>query len=61
MGFESHVIEAQLAHIDGSVKGVYNKAQYLEKRKTLMQAWSDYLDALRGDKEGKVIQFKKVR
>lgn len=38
-------IERQLAHIDsGSIRGVYNHAQYLEKRKEMMQWWADWLD-----------------
>jgi integrase len=47
LGFDSHIIEAQMAHVDNSVKGVYNKAQYLPARKAMMQAWSDYLDKLK--------------
>jgi hypothetical protein len=26
--------------VDASVRGIYNKAQYMEQRKELMQAWS---------------------
>ena len=38
-------IEAQLAHANGgSVRGIYNHAQYLEKRKEMMQWWADWLD-----------------
>ena len=34
------VIEKQLAHVDGSVRGLYNKAEYLPERKLLMEYWS---------------------
>lgn len=38
-------IEAQLAHANGgSVRGIYNHAQYLEKRKEMMQWWADWID-----------------
>lgn len=38
-------IEAQLAHANGgSVRGIYNHAQYLEKRREMMQFWADWLD-----------------
>jgi len=48
MGWPSHVIETQLAHVDrNSVRAVYNRAEYLEDRIRMMQAWADYLDALR--------------
>lgn len=42
-GFSSDVIEAQLSHEIPGVKGVYNKAKYLEQRKELLQLWSDKL------------------
>ncbi|QXG31680.1 tyrosine-type recombinase/integrase [Pseudomonas viridiflava] len=39
-------IEAQLAHVEAGVAGIYNKAQYLEKRAAMMQWYADYLDTL---------------
>jgi integrase len=39
-GFKADIVEKQLAHIDGSVRGVYNKAEYIEERIELMDAWS---------------------
>jgi integrase len=48
MGFRSDVIEAQLAHKErNSVKAAYNKAQYMQERKEMMQKWANYLDELR--------------
>ncbi len=47
-GFEPHIIELQLAHILGGVAAVYNKAQHLEQRTAMMQAWTDWLDDLKG-------------
>ncbi len=47
MGWSSAVIERQLAHADpNSVRAVYNRAAHLEERRTMMQAWADYLDRL---------------
>jgi len=46
-GFRWDVIERQLAHTDGSVRGVYNKAQYLEERVKVMQGWSNLLNSAR--------------
>jgi integrase len=41
-------IEAALTHKMPGVRGVYaGRAQYLEERRRMMQAWADYLDALR--------------
>jgi integrase len=48
LGWKSEVIEFQLAHADkNKIRGVYNRAEYLEERKRMMQAWGDYLDGLR--------------
>ncbi len=48
LGFEPDVIEAQLAHVDrNAVRRIYNRAEYVDKRRTMMQSWSDYLDGLR--------------
>lgn len=41
-------IEAQLAHKEKGVAGVYNKAEYLPQRREMMQWYSDYLDTLEG-------------
>lgn len=44
-GFSPDVIERQLAHMPRNrVRAAYNRAQYLEERRKLMQAWSDYLE-----------------
>ena len=41
MGCNPDAIERQLGHIDGSVRGVYNKAVLLEERTNLMLEWSN--------------------
>jgi len=46
LGFNADVIEVQLAHKQGGVRAVYNQAEYLKERKTMMQSWSNYLDSL---------------
>ncbi|ELY4860432.1 tyrosine-type recombinase/integrase [Cronobacter sakazakii] len=41
-GFESAWIEMQLAHVDkNSIRGTYNHAQYLEKRRVMLQWYAD--------------------
>lgn len=48
LGFRADVIEAQLAHKEpDSVRLAYNRAEYMEERRILMQSWADYLDGLR--------------
>ena len=47
--FKDELIEFSLAHSIGSkVSRAYNRADYLEQRKELMQWWSDYLDGVKG-------------
>lgn len=47
-GWNSDVIERQMAHAEpNEVKATYNKAKHLPERVLMMQAWADYLDALR--------------
>ncbi|WP_110693268.1 tyrosine-type recombinase/integrase [Salinicola halophyticus] len=45
-GWHRDLVEAQLAHQEEGVAGVYNQAAYLAKRRKMMQWYSDYLDAL---------------
>ena len=58
-GFSADHIEAQLSHKAAGVRGIYNKAQYLEQRTTMMQWYADHLDKLA---TGNVVQgqFGKV-
>lgn len=46
-GWRKDFVEKQLAHVEGGVAGVYNKAEYLNQRRTMMQWYADYLEALR--------------
>ncbi len=46
-GIHSEAIEVQMAHIDGSMRGTYNHAKYLEERIILMDWWSDFIDHLK--------------
>jgi integrase len=49
-GFNRDWIEMQLAHSSGdSVRGTYNKAEYLAGRTQMMQAWSDHIEALKAN------------
>jgi integrase len=46
--FDTNVIEAQLAHAVKDANGrAYNRTQYMEQRRRMMQTWADYLDKLR--------------
>lgn len=51
MGWPPEVIELQLAHRQrNQVAAAYNRSARLAERKTMMQAWADYLDNLKTGK-----------
>ncbi len=44
-GFDPDIIEAALAHTDkNEVRNAYNRAQYIERRKPLMDWWSQHIE-----------------
>ncbi len=45
-GFAYDVIEKALNHKIGGVRGVYNRAEYAEQRRQMLQFWADYIDQL---------------
>ena len=45
MKFSGDVIEMQLSHRDGSVRGIYNDAKWMDDRIKMMQTWANFLDA----------------
>lgn len=46
-GYNSDWIESQLAHTGGDkIRATYNKAQYIEQRRQMMQDWADSIDAI---------------
>lgn len=48
LGWMPDAIERQLAHkASGPLGAAYDRAQFLVERRKMMQAWADYLDALR--------------
>lgn len=48
LGYPSDVIELQMAHKErNKVRAAYNRAQRLDERRKMMQAWSDHMDSLR--------------
>jgi integrase len=49
MGFRPDVIERQLAHQEkNAVRAAYNRAEYLNERRAMMNHWADYMDTVGG-------------
>jgi integrase len=48
MGWEEKWIEKCLNHKTAGVKRIYNRAEYAEDRRLMLQAWADRVDSLRG-------------
>jgi integrase len=42
-GFGADVIEKTLNHNIGGIRGVYNRAEYADQRRTMLQFWGDYI------------------
>lgn len=65
-GFDGDVIEAALAHIgNNEVRNAYNRANYLERRKPVMEWWSDQIEkaatgnmCLTGNRGLKIVSMK---
>lgn len=59
--FSAEAIEVQLSHKGKDViRGTYNKAKYMEERKTMMQWWADYLDQLHQEAKSKWAQLMRA-
>ena len=43
MGFRPDVIEAALAHTRGGVRGIYNRSEYLDERRAMLQEFADWV------------------
>ena len=49
-GFREDVIEKLLSHQEGNkVRAAYNRAEYLDERREVLQWWADYLDEINED------------
>jgi integrase len=48
-GYSADAIERQLSHMpEDRIRATYNRAEYLAERRTMLQAWADWLDACEG-------------
>jgi len=45
------VIESQLAHAKPGLGNTYDRAEFLQQRRVMMQTWADYLDRLRAESD----------
>lgn len=61
-GFPSDVIEKALNHSMGGVRGVYNRAEYADGRKRMLQQWADMVDGwMKGAEVVTIGKAKKAR
>ena len=57
-GWRPDVIERQLAHTEkDKVRASYNRAEYLDERRRMLQHWADFMDSLQDDAD--VVSFRK--
>jgi integrase len=55
VGFNFDWIEKCLAHETKGIRRVYNRAQYADQRKEMLQRWADFVDSQIQDERGEVI------
>jgi integrase len=62
LGTPPHIVEAVLNHVSGfraGVAGTYNRASYLEDKRSALAAWAEYVDSLAGNgKAGNVVPLR---
>lgn len=57
LGVPPEVVEAQLAHaVPDALGRAYNRTQFVDQRRAMMQAWADYLDRLKAG--ASIVEFK---
>jgi integrase len=58
--FRVDLLEHQIAHEVKDPNGrAYNRTAFLAERKRMMQRWSDYLDRLKSDADGEVVEMER--
>ncbi|MCC7081804.1 MAG: tyrosine-type recombinase/integrase [Burkholderiales bacterium] len=60
-GFPSDVIEKALAHTIAGVRGVYNRAEYSDQRRAMLQQWADMVDSWVNVKGANVVALGLLR
>jgi integrase len=61
LGWKKDVIEAQLAHsVSDSLGRAYNRTEFKDQRRKMLQAWADYLDGLRGGGNVVAVDFSRA-
>ena len=58
--FPSDVIEKALNHTIAGVRGVYNKAEYAEQRKKMLQFWGDFVEGQASEKKVLIGNFMRA-
>jgi integrase len=61
LGWHPDLIELQLSHQErNKVRAAYNRAQRLDERRKMMQAWADHLDVLRAGGDSKIVPIRRA-
>lgn len=61
LGFPEAVAEAQLAHAVKDANGTaYNRTEFLEQRRKMLQAWADYLDSIKSGRNTQAMKSAPV-
>ena len=55
LGWDQRYVEKALNHKMKGVAGVYNRAEYAQQRREMLQAWADWLSELRSSAESRQV------
>lgn len=60
LGYRHEVVDRQLAHAHKSkIDRAYDRAQFLDERKEMMQKYADYIDSIAGNKKASAVKQKR--
>ncbi len=57
-GYPADVVEKALNHSIGGVRGIYNRAEYANQRKDMLQFWGDYIEGLASENKVLAMTFR---
>ena len=61
LNFPPHVVDKVLNHVSGKIRGVaaiYNRFEYLEERRSALEAWGRYVESLVWKMTGNVVVLR---
>jgi integrase len=58
LGIQPHIVEAVLGHVKIGVAAIYNRSAYLAEKRTALQRWAEFIDALVAGRAATVVPMR---